>query len=411
MLVLAIGLGVGATMTMTTVVHVLSRDPLPGRSASLFYTQIDSRPDDWHGDGPDPNLNLTWIDASNLLKAGRAARQAAMAGGQLLVGTNDSTALPRLESGHYVTPDFFAMFGVPLIAGRAWGASEEAGAARVVVINVELSRTLFGNASSIGKPVRIQDADFIVVGVTDRWEPRPRFYNDTGSRAFSDKDNFFIPLNTAVDLKFDSTANRVCWGSDQTHTLTSDYCTWLQFWVQLRPEQVQPYERFLVNYQHMQRDAGRFGTKGSARLYKLTSWLKRQDLVPRDVWMQLALAASFFAVCLINIVSLLLTKFMGRSQEVGIRRSLGAQRRDVFLQFTTEASLIGAMGGVLGIVFTQLGLAVVRSRPDGYAKLAHTDMPMLLATLALAVLGSVLAGTLPAWRASSIAPALHLKES
>ncbi len=410
MLVLAIGLGVGATMTMFTVIHVLSRDPLPIIGESLFYPQIDSRPDNWHADGADPNLNLTWVDASNLLAANKATRQAAMAGGSLLLDADQGQALPRLESGRYVTPDFFKMFGVPLRRGRTWSAQEEAESAHVMVISAALSQALFGSLDTVGKTIRAQDSEFRVIGVSQDWAPRPLFYNDVGARSFSDEDKFFIPLHSAVALNFDSSSNRVCWGNEPIPSPTSDHCSWLQFWVQLRPEQVSGYQSFLINYRNQQRDLGRFGSKGTGHLYPLMQWLKHMNLVPRDVWMQFALAACFFVVCLVNIVSLLFTKFMGRATEVSIRRSLGAQRKEVFLQFTTEASLIGAMGGILGVVFAQLGLAVVRSRPDDYVKVAHTDASMLLATLILAVLGSVLAGAVPAWRASSIVPAIYLKD-
>jgi putative ABC transport system permease protein len=51
----------------------------------------------------------------------------------------------------------------------------------------------------------------------------------------------------------------------------------------------------------------------------------------------------------------------------------------------------------------------VRQRPDGYAQLAQMDVSMLLGTFALALVASVLAGLLPAWRACRIPPALQLK--
>ena len=58
---------------------------------------------------------------------------------------------------------------------------------------------------------------------------------------------------------------------------------------------------------------------------------------------------------------------------------------------------------------TLLGLWAVRQQPSDYARLAHLDPSMLLATFGLALLGSLLAGALPAWRACLIPPALQLK--
>ena len=102
---------------------------------------------------------------------------------------------------------------------------------------------------------------------------------------------------------------------------------------------------------------------------------------------------------MVDIVGLLLAKFLRRRGEICVRRALGARRRDIFVQFGMEAAVIGLAGGVLGLGLAQLGLWSVRRRPDGYAQLAHMDPAMLLGTFALAVVASVLAGLLPAWRA------------
>jgi putative ABC transport system permease protein len=94
---------------------------------------------------------------------------------------------------------------------------------------------------------------------------------------------------------------------------------------------------------------------------------------------------------------------------VGVRRALGASRRDVLVQLLCEAGIIGLAGGVGGLLLTWLGLALVRSQPTAYAKLASLDLPMLGATFALAIVSALAAGLLPAWRACLIAPALQLK--
>jgi putative ABC transport system permease protein len=66
-------------------------------------------------------------------------------------------------------------------------------------------------------------------------------------------------------------------------------------------------------------------------------------------------------------------------------------------------------GAVLGLGFAAVGLWLVRQQPDDYAKLAHMDLPMLLATFVPALATSLLAGLLPALRAMQIAPAVQLK--
>ena len=98
-----------------------------------------------------------------------------------------------------------------------------------------------------------------------------------------------------------------------------------------------------------------------------------------------------------------------RSGEIGVRRALGAPRMEIFKQCLMEAGVIGLTGGVLGLGFAWLGLWGVRQQPADYASLAHLDPAMLLLTFALALLASLLAGVLPAWRAMQVTPAIQLK--
>src|SRR3546814_8522403 len=68
---------------------------------------------------------------------------------------------------------------------------------------------------------------------------------------------------------------------------------------------------------------------------------------------------------------------------------------DLFAQCLVEAGMVGLAGGVAGWLLTLAGLWLVRQQPAAYADLAHLDLPMFLATFALAVAVSLLAGILP----------------
>lgn len=410
LMVLVIGLGIGASMTMITVFHVMSGDPLPGRSDKLYVPLIDPRPLSHERTDKQPvDGNFTWPDAMNLLHAGRADRQAAMSAGSVPVRPTQVRALPFYETGHYVTADFFAMFGVPFRAGGGWSAQDDNDHARVVVLNSELNRKLFGDISGMGHTVRLKNTDFRVVGVVDDWHPQPQFYAQIDSRTFGRTDEFFLPLQTAMDLKLDFTGRLSCWG-DTGDGRTSDQCSWLQFWVQLdSPAKAQAYRQYLAGYWKDQQAHGRLLRPVDAQLFDLMAWLTRQHVIPDDLRLQLSLSLGFLAVCMLNVVGLLLATFLRRGGEISVRRALGARRRDIFLQLGIESSVIGLAGGVLGLAVAGLGLWSVRLRPDGYAQLAQMDITMLLGTFVLAVIASVLAGLLPAWRACHIAPALQLK--
>lgn len=410
LMVIAIGLGIGASMTMVTVLHVMSGDPLPGRSATIFYPHLDPLPlDESSEDAAD---DFTWPDAQALLAHGPAAHQAAMSGGSVLVRPERKDLPPFYAGGRYTTPDFFAMFAVPLLEGSSWSAADETAHARVVVLSHSFADRLFGAVSAVGRTVRLEDTDFRVIGVSADWQPRPMFYSGYSYSMFSDPDGYFLPLHTAVELKFGVNGNTDCWGNASMDAMHTDpTCTWLQFWTELdTPAQVAAYAQFLHDYSADQQKAGRFQRPPSnARLDGLMPWLQAKRLVPEDVQLQLWLALGFLAVCLTNIVCLLLAKFLRRRNEISVRRALGARRRDIFLQFCVEAALIGFSGGLLGLALAQLGLWGIRQRPDDYAHLARMDVPLLLWTLGLAVGASLLAGIVPAWRASGEAPAALLK--
>jgi putative ABC transport system permease protein len=85
-------------------------------------------------------------------------------------------------------------------------------------------------------------------------------------------------------------------------------------------------------------------------------WLRNEQVVPDDVRLQAGLAFGFLLICVVNTVGLLLAKCLRRSQEIGVRRALGATRRAIFTQFMVEAGIVGMAGGLLGLVFAELGL-------------------------------------------------------
>ena len=86
LMVMSLALGIGASITTLTVFHLLSGDPLPQKSAQLFYVQLDPYPKDqpFSRSGKMPWLT-TYIDAMNLVHAHKAQRQAAMAMTQVKV--------------------------------------------------------------------------------------------------------------------------------------------------------------------------------------------------------------------------------------------------------------------------------------------------------------------------------------
>ena len=410
LMVIAIALGIGASMTTLTVFHVLSGDPIPQKSDRLFNVQVDPRPMIGYQPSEEPEEQVTRFDGETLLREKKAKHQVLMTGGGVTIEPDNSTLRPFDTDARYTSTDFFTMFDAPFKYGQGWKADQDEGRGRVAVISKALNEKLFNGQNSVGKPLRMDGHTFNIVGVLDEWNPNPHFY-DLETGRYGDSEDIFVPVFTALDLKFGRNGNMNCWdNANGEETALNAPCVWMQYWVELAsPADAAGYRAYLENYSAQQKAAGRFQRPSNVRLRNVMEWLDFKQVVPSDVRLQLWLALGFLAVCLINTVGLLLAKFLRRSGEIGVRRALGASRGQIFLQSLVEAGTVGLAGGVLGLGLALLGLYAVRQQPVDYAKLATLDGRMLLLTFGLTLAASLLAGFLPALRAMQVTPAIQLK--
>ncbi|WP_282247241.1 MULTISPECIES: ABC transporter permease [Stenotrophomonas] len=410
LMVIAIALGIGASMTTLTVFHVLSGDPIPQKSDRLFNVQVDPRPMIGYQPSEEPEEQVTRFDGETLLREKKAKHQVLMTGGGVTIEPDNSTLRPFDTDARYTSTDFFTMFDAPFKYGQGWKADQDEGRGRVAVISKALNEKLFNGQNSVGKPLRMDGHTFNIVGVLDEWNPNPHFY-DLETGRYGDSEDIFVPVFTALDLKFGRNGNMNCWdNANGEETALNAPCVWMQYWVELAsPADAADYRAYLENYSAQQKAAGRFQRPSNVRLRNVMEWLDFKQVVPSDVRLQLWLALGFLAVCLINTVGLLLAKFLRRSGEIGVRRALGASRGQIFLQSLVEAGTVGLAGGVLGLGLALLGLYAVRQQPVDYAKLATLDGKMLLLTFGLTLAASLLAGFLPALRAMQVTPAIQLK--
>ncbi|MBM7130343.1 ABC transporter permease [Dyella mobilis] len=412
LMVLALALGIGASMTTLTVFASLSADPLPEKSSQLFYVQVDPYPknEPFSRSGKLPWL-MSYIDAMNLLHAGRAERQAAMALSKVKLTPENAQQRPFFSDGVMTTADFFGMFDVPFQYGSGWSAGDDEARAKVVVIAGLLNDRLFGGANSVGRILRIGDQAFRIIGVLRPWAPQPHFYSlYLGGRDYGAGDAVFLPLQSARAIG-QMPINLFSYAAGDKQKLETAPSTWLGFWVQLpNTEAASAYRSFLGDYVRQQVALGRF-QRSDAGLSSLMQWLRDQKVVPDNVRVQMGMAFSFLLICIVNTVGLLLAKCLRRSAEISVRRALGASRAAIFMQFMVEASLVGMAGGLLGLVFAELGLWCIRRQPAEYASLAQLDVRMFVSTFAVALVASLIAGILPAWRACAMAPAPQLKSA
>ncbi|MEO9079982.1 MAG: FtsX-like permease family protein, partial [Rhodanobacter sp.] len=387
-----------------------SGDPMPQNSSRLFYPGIDPRPLDGYTSGEtQPADTLTYVDAMNLLYAHKAERQVVTVLTQAKVVPQRGGRRPFFSDAVMTTSDFFPMFNVPFQYGGGWSAADGNDHARVAVIAGFLNDKLFAGSDSVGKVMRINDHDYRVIGVLKPWAPQPRFYaHMLGGQNYGDGDAVFLPLQSArADDMNPESVN--CYAMGDISKLETAPCMWLGMWVELREaSDAAAYQSFLSNYVQQQIALGRLH-RPTVALPALMPWLRSMQIVPDDVRLQAGLAFGFLLICVVNTVGLLLAKCLRRSREIGVRRALGASRRAVFAQFMVEAGMIGLAGGVLGLVFAELGLWAIRHQPAQYASLAHLDVQMFFITFGMALIASLIAGILPAWRACVVAPAPQLK--
>jgi len=413
LMVLTLAVGVAASVSTLTILHMMSGDPIPEKSNRLLVPRFDNGPLDGWAPGDEPSdVQMSYPDVANLLKSGQGERRTALFGiaGPLEPPRKDMPAF--VADGMAPTRDFFAMFDVPFLHGQPWSEADDARAADVVVLGRAMAEKLFGDADPVGRQLRLMGTPFTVAGVVDHWNPRPRYYKLVGGNTFGDADDFFIPFTTAIRHEADNNGGMSCSSKREPGYagLLASECTWLQFWFEARSAADRSdLQAWLDNYAGEQRKLGRFQRKVPARLYDVMEWMEELKIVGNDNKLSVWLAFGFLALCLVNTIGLLLAKFSVRASEIGVRRALGASRREIFRQFLIETGVIGLTGGVLGLVLAFGALALIGMQGKEVAAMARMDWQMLAMTFVLSVAAAVLAGLLPTWRACQVTPAIQLK--
>jgi putative ABC transport system permease protein len=412
----AIALGVGICITTLTVYRLMSGNPIAHRNDVLYAVTLDSWDPNEPADDRRPGLpppQVTYQDAMAMLESDIPSRKVVMRKTALVIESSESKDLkPYLTVARLTTHDFFAMFDVPFRYGSGWDASADSGAQPVAVLTSETNRKAFGGGDSVGRTVKLDGREYKVIGVLEDWVPAPKFY-DLNNGGFNEPEELFIPFSVGTALQMQTAGNTNCWENKEISSyqdFLNSECVWLQFWVELPGrEQVEQFQAFIDNHVRQQKTLGRFQRPLNNRLQRPDEWLRINEVVADDNRVLVGLSFMFLAVCLLNMIGLLLAKFLGAAPIVGLRRALGASRRAIFEQHLVEVGVIGLGGGALGILVAALGLLGVRTLYENYDQLTRLDFTMVLMTLGIAVVSGVIAGLYPTWRVCRLQPATYLK--
>jgi putative ABC transport system permease protein len=418
LMIMAIALGISVCMVTLTSYRAAARIPLPDKNDLLYVPNVDSwdpeNPYDKDVPGNAPDLQ-TYRDTRALYASTIPDLKIMMfkAGGVLSGGNKMD---PEYVSARMTTGDFFAMFETPFLYGGGWNAKADEGPEPVIVLSKETNQKAFGGVDSVGKTVLWHDREFRVVGVLDDWEPAPKFF-DVSNGSFDDPEQIYVPFTWGQVMELGSDGNTNCWKTEDIKSyqdFLNSECIWFENWVELRtPAKVAAYRKFLDDYVIEQKSKGRFQRPLNNHLYTIEGWMERNQVVGTDNKAMLIMAFAFLAVCLVNTVGLLLAKFLNAAPVAGVRRALGASRRDIFWQHLTESGVVAVAGGLAGGLLGVAGIWALRAWYGRFVQDLERVLPTDFSTFAIAVgislAAGLIAGFYPAWRIGRAAPASYLK--
>ena len=299
--------------------------------------------------------------------------------------------LPRPQNDiptvYGVTPEYVAIGNLRLVSGRFFDERETESAAPVAVLGEAAAASLFGADDPVGRYVKVNDQWFQVVGVAG---PQLTVQSEVAGVPVQDRNNLiYVPLYAAV-FRLEDGQSRY---KDEIDGI------YLQMQSGDEIPAAAALLRGLLNFSH--REAGDFTIISPAEL------LAEQKRTQRIFEMvMVAIASISLLVGGIGIMNIMLASVMERTREIGVRRAIGAKKRDVIRQFLIETTIISLAGGVLGVV-VGVGLSQLIGYFAGWSTIVTTTSIVLAFFVSVGI--GLVFGLYPAARAANLDPvkALH----
>jgi putative ABC transport system permease protein len=291
-------------------------------------------------------------------------------------------ALSATSTVSGVTPEFLPVRSFEIAQGRFFSASDLEGARNVTVIGPDLRDKLLPTGSALGRQLRIRDQAFEVIGVL---QPKGAAFGSNQDEAT------YIPLTTMV--------SRLS-GRDPTYGVVLNFIS-----IEALDENSTGAAAFQITNLLRQRHRILRDDDFAVRSQKDAQQIV--GTITGGLTLMLgAIGAISLLVGGIGIMNIMLVAVSERTEEIGLRKALGARSGDVLLQFLVESLVLASLGGVIG---SGVGLGAVA--------LVGALTPLPAAIAAPAVLGTVLLsgtiglvfGVLPARRAAQLDPIVALR--
>jgi putative ABC transport system permease protein len=266
------------------------------------------------------------------------------------------------------------------IVGRFFDADEVQGTQRVAVVGQTVLTNLGVERSLVGETIRINNVPFEVIGVLE-----PKGVNYAG---IDEDDQILIPISTALRRLFNLTY------------LSSLY-------IQDKDERVMGTAARQVTNLLRERHRIKAGQPGDFTIQTQAEILEAAQETSQTFSLLLgSIAGISLFVGGIGILAMMVISVRERTKEIGIRRAVGARRRDILLQFILEATSLSLIGGFIGAFVGLLG-GLILARVTGWPT-ASSPLAILLAFGVSAIVG-IFFGAYPARRAARLDPIVALR--
>lgn len=281
-------------------------------------------------------------------------------------------------------PNVLSVRSLKLGQGRFYNMEDQLQRGRVAVIGSEAKEKLFSGRNALGERIRLDGLSFEVVGILS---PKMQEGNDDINRVV------YIPFSTMSDLK-------------DTHYLDT-------IWFTYQTPEYQELEttvRSILSAQHKFNQTDR----QAVRVFNLMTQLHQFETIALGLKILMGFIGTLtLGIGGVGLMNIMLVSVTQRTREIGVQKALGAQRRDILMQFLAEALTITFVGGVLGIILAYtvalsvgrltLYSAFAKNGEAGDIRLIIAPGTLIASTLILAAVG-LISGMVPAFRASRLDP-------